>query len=66
MKEQVINSIFNVAPLPLTLDEELSYSSYQVEGVGQSTVKAVRKMFPKSIIVLKGFSVDGKYVPLRK
>lgn len=68
MQEQTVNSIFGVSPMITSNTdlESLSYNTYEVEGTGQSTVKAVRKMFPRSIIILKGFSVNGKYVPLRK
>lgn len=68
MKLENASSIFFVTPI---MSQALNgtnhtFGTYEVEGSGQETVKAIRKICPKSIIILKGFKLNGNYIPLRK
>lgn len=38
----------------------------EIEGFGQDAIKYLRKDYPRfSKFVLKGFEIDGKFVPLK-
>jgi len=37
---------------------------FQLEAVGQDACNAIRKEFPKKKIMLLGFQVSGKFIPV--